>query len=237
MQWVFFDCFNTLVDDFDARGAIDGLETIAHLPVEAGLYASQDEFRSAYRAARQHNWWQTASEVHFDVRLHAVLSRNAAADGDTADGDTATLLVKQMLDVFAATYPATLRLTKAVEPMLQRWSEVANLGVVSNFCLPGWPQQVLAQFGLDHYFQFVIDSAALGAKKPEPLIYAAALARAATTAAQVLFVGDDYERDVLMPRQLGMVARHVCRQADRPGVVVSPEADAIRHWDEFVPGR
>ena len=61
MQWVFFDCFNTLVDDFDAEGAIDGLETIAHLPVAAGLFESQAAFRSAYRTARQYNWWQTNS--------------------------------------------------------------------------------------------------------------------------------------------------------------------------------
>jgi HAD superfamily hydrolase (TIGR01549 family) len=232
MQWVFFDCFNTLVDDFDAEGAIDGLETIAHLPVEAGLFESEAAFRSAYRAARQYNWWQTDSEVHFDVRLHAVFCRSGGMDAATA-----TVLVKQMLEVFAATYPASLRLTREVEPMLQRWSKVANLAVVSNFFLPGWPQQVLAEFGLGQYFQFVIDSAAVGAKKPEPGIYQAALAQAAVAPAEVLFIGDDYERDVLMPRQLGMQARHVCRWADRPGVVASPDADAIRHWDDFQPGR
>ncbi|MDC0174098.1 hypothetical protein OAI54_00730, partial [Pseudomonadales bacterium] len=62
-----FDCFNTLIDDFDASGSIDGLETIAHLPVAAGLFPSVSKFRSAYTAARAVNWWQSDSEVHFEV--------------------------------------------------------------------------------------------------------------------------------------------------------------------------
>ena len=94
---------------------------------------------------------------------------------------------------------------------------------------------MLEQVGLGDYFEFVIDSAAVGAKKPEPEIYQAALQRVAVDPAQVLFVGDDYHRDVLAPRTHGMQARHVCRHGVRPGIEPSPEASAIKHWDEFRP--
>ncbi|MFT4633533.1 MAG: HAD superfamily hydrolase (TIGR01549 family) [Candidatus Pseudothioglobus sp.] len=228
MDWVFFDCFNTLIDDFDSQGTIDGLETIAHLPVEAGIFPTAEAFREAFRDARAVNWWRPESEVHLAVRLHAVLSRLGGVDATAADR-----LVDQMMTAFEATYPATLRLTPRVQEMLEHWSKVARLAVVSNFFLPGWPQQVLEAHGLGRYFEFVVDSAVIGAKKPEPEIYLEALRLAGVGADKVLFVGDDYQRDVLAPRSHGMQARHVCRFGDRPGTVVSPEMNAVRHWDEF----
>jgi HAD superfamily hydrolase (TIGR01509 family) len=230
MQWVLFDCFNTLIDDFEADGSIDGLDTIAHLPVAAGLYPSISSFRSAYSAARALNWWQSNSEVHFPVRLREVFIRDARVSCAAAEQMT-----DEMLDEFARSYPGSLRLTLGVEAMLQAWSRHCRLAVVSNFFMPDWPQKMLEQVGLGDYFEFVIDSAAVGAKKPEPEIYQAALQRVAVDPAQVLFVGDDYHRDVLAPRTHGMQARHVCRHGVRPGIEPSPEASAIKHWDEFRP--
>ena len=230
MQWVLFDCFNTLIDDFDASGSIDGLETIAHLPVAAGLFPSVSKFRSAYTAARAVNWWQSDSEVHFEVRLREVFIRQGRAGTASADR-----LVSEMLDLFAQTYPASVRLTPGVEAMLQAWSTGAKLAVVSNFFMPEWPQKMLEYHRLGDYFEFVIDSAALGAKKPESEIYQAALQRVGVDPAEVLFVGDDYQRDVVAPRTHGMQARHVCRHGVRPGIDPSPEDNAIKHWDAFRP--
>jgi putative hydrolase of the HAD superfamily len=230
MDWIFFDCFNTLIDDFDAEGTIDGLETIAHLPVDAGVFDTPVAFREAFREAREFNWWRPESEVHLAVRLQQVLLRRGGMGAPAA-----VELVSQMLTTFDATYPATLRLTARVEEMLAHCAKVARLAVVSNFFMPGWPQQVLDAHGLGGYFEFVVDSAMVGAKKPEPEIYLEALRLADVTPDRVLFVGDDYQRDVLTPRLYGMQARHVCRFGDRPGVVSSPDRDAIRHWDEFRP--
>jgi putative hydrolase of the HAD superfamily len=228
MDWVFFDCFNTLIDDFDSQGTIDGLETIAHLPVEAAVFDTAEAFREAFREARAVNWWRPESEVHLAVRLYEVLVRRGEMGSPSAD-----LLVEQMMAAFDATYPATLRLTPRVEEMLDHWAGVARLAVVSNFFMPGWPEQVLEANGLGQYFEFVVDSAVIGAKKPEPKIYLEALRLAGAEPAKVLFVGDDYQRDVVAPRAQGMQARHVCRFGDRPGTVPSLDLDAIRHWDEF----
>jgi hypothetical protein len=68
MDWVFFDCFNTLIDDFDSQGTIDGLETIAYLPLDAGVFDTAVAFREAGREARAVNWWRPESEVHLAVR-------------------------------------------------------------------------------------------------------------------------------------------------------------------------
>jgi putative hydrolase of the HAD superfamily len=198
------------------------------LPVEAGVFDTAEAFREAFREARAVNWWRPESEVHLAVRLHRVLSRSGGMDSVAADR-----LVDQMMTAFDATYPATLRLTPRVQEMLEHWSAVARLAVVSNFFMPSWPQQVLKAHGLGEYFEFVVDSAAIGAKKPEPKIYLEALRLAGVAPSKVLFVGDDYQRDVVAPRKYGMRARHVCRFGDRPGTALSPDADAIKHWDEF----
>jgi HAD superfamily hydrolase (TIGR01549 family) len=228
MDWVFFDCFNTLIDDFDSQGTIDGLETIAYLPVEAGVFDTAVAFREAFREARAVNWWRPDSEVHLAVRLQEVLVRRGGMEAPAAVG-----LVDEMLAAFEVTYPATLRLTPRVQEMLEHWAAVARLAVVSNFFMPGWPQQVLETHGLGQYFEFVIDSAAIGAKKPEPKIYREALRLAGVAPGNVLFVGDDYQRDVVAPREYGMQARHLCRFGHRPGTAPSPDSDPIRHWDEF----
>tara|TARA_B110000977_G_scaffold198291_1_gene282831 strand:- start:615 stop:1313 length:699 start_codon:yes stop_codon:yes gene_type:complete len=229
-NWILFDCFNTLVDDFDQAGSIDGLTTIQHLPVEAGVFASVEAFRLAYTQSREMNWWQDDSEVHLDVRLEALFRKQE----NISDQDVA-VLVTQMLDLFSVTYIDTIRLTSGVEAMLKAWAPIAKLGVVSNFFLPGWPKKFLEQLDLADYFEFVIDSAELNSKKPEAPIYQTAINMTGVEPDKILFVGDDFLRDVERPRELGMKARHYCRFGERPGVNKSPETDPIKHWDSFRP--
>lgn len=230
MNWVLFDCFNTLIDDFDKSGSIDGLETIQHLPVAAGAFGTEQAFREAYNAGRKINWWQRTSEVHLNVRLRAVFEQQG-----TLDMDEITVLVDDMLQCFSDTYIDTVRLTHGVENMLGAWSKVAKLAVVSNFFLPGWPKKFLDQLGLGVHFQFVIDSAEVCSKKPDDLIYIKALQKTGVSPEQITFVGDDYHRDVVRPRQFGMKAHHFCRFGDRPGVERSPENRPIKNWEMFRP--
>ena len=48
IEWIFFDCFNTLIDDFDQDGDESGLGPMQHLPVEAGLYDTVYDLRKDY---------------------------------------------------------------------------------------------------------------------------------------------------------------------------------------------
>lgn len=41
--WIFFDCFNTLLDDFDEAGDESGLGSILDLPVREGRYPAKCE--------------------------------------------------------------------------------------------------------------------------------------------------------------------------------------------------
>lgn len=76
----------------------------------------------------------------------------------------------------------------------------------------------LARAGLEPYFGgAVLVSAELGAAKPEPAIFEAALALVDCRPDQALFVGDDPERDIAGAAALGMATCWLDRRSAREG--------------------
>ena len=76
------------------------------------------------------------------------------------------------------------------------------LGVISNMdrTLP----QLLAQLGVDGYLSVVVSSGEAGLTKPQPEIFRVALERSGVAPEEALYVGDQYENDVLGARQAGL---------------------------------
>jgi putative hydrolase of the HAD superfamily len=75
------------------------------------------------------------------------------------------------------------------------------LGVVSNFY--GNLEVVCREFGLDRSFATMIDSAVVGVRKPDPMIFALALARLGVAPNDAWVVGDSYDRDIVPAKTLG----------------------------------
>ena len=231
-DWIFFDCFNTLIDDFDENGDISGLGPIRHLPVEAGFYASSEDFIGDYTAWRNRQWpGGEHREIPLPERFRAILIDRAPFRMKEVEP-----LVQSLLHQFKARYPATLRPTPGVREMLDAWSGRVRMGVVSNFFLSDWPATLLTDHGLSVYFDFVLDSSAFGWKKPDPRIYREALrlsGLSADQAGKVLFIGDNPDHDVRAPLELGMRALYLDRSAERPSPPPPAGIDAIVHWDQF----
>lgn len=87
-----------------------------------------------------------------------------------------------------------------------------RLAIVSNFY--GNLAAVCRETGLEELLDAAIDSAVVGASKPDPRIFRAALDELRVTPAEAVFVGDSLERDMHGARALGM--RHVWISG-RPG--------------------
>lgn len=68
----------------------------------------------------------------------------------------------------------------------------------------GTVSQLLDAAGLLEYLAFVVDSGIVGVEKPDPRIFALALARAGVRAADAYYVGDLYPVDVIGAEQAGM---------------------------------
>jgi putative hydrolase of the HAD superfamily len=77
-----------------------------------------------------------------------------------------------------------------------------TLGIISNW---GWHlPDLCAELGLSPYFDFIISSARVGAAKPHPAIFQAALRQARCDPVETLHVGDSLTADVLGAQAAGI---------------------------------
>jgi putative hydrolase of the HAD superfamily len=227
-SWIFFDCFNTLIDDFDPTGDESGLGTLPELAVELGAAQGREEFLAAYRRACPVDSGDYA-EVLFNNRLTRALEITGRLTPDATGG-----VLQRLLDHWHAEYEPNLRLTPGAAEMLAHWHGSRRLAVVSNFYLPGYPLRYLERFGIAHYFEFVVDSAACGHRKPGALIFEMALRRAGCSPADVLFIGDRPDLDIEPAHRQGMETLHLDRRAQRPRALRTPAGvPSVRHWDDF----
>ncbi len=230
IKFILFDCFNTLIDDFDEEGDSTGIKPLSRMAYDAGYYHAPDAFYADYIYWRQKYWSEgNDEEVALEKRLEAVLNMKNKEQ-------IPSNLVGEMIHAFHKTYPKSLRVTPGIEGLLSSINGKVRLGVVSNFFLEDLPRRYLRHFGLDHFFEFVIDSARLGIKKPGKQIYLEALSRFGITELdtnEVVFVGDNLVNDVLAPRKIGINSFHFDRHRSRKGLVPSPDNNAFTEWEQF----
>ncbi|MGH7355728.1 MAG: HAD family hydrolase [Candidatus Rokuibacteriota bacterium] len=96
----------------------------------------------------------------------------------------------------------TLGGLRARAPLLTGLARRYRLGIVSNFY--GNLERVCADAGIAPFFGTIVDSARVGAEKPDPRIFGAALAALDVAPADALFVGDSLPRDMAGARGVGM---------------------------------
>lgn len=231
-DWVFLDCFNTLIDDFDDSGDESGLGSIPELAAAHGFHANRAEFIAEYRRQRGE-----AAAHGREMPLGERLRRTLAASPAATSVERMEAATRTMLQAWEREYAQLLRPTPGAAAMLAHWGGRKPLGVVSNFFLPGRPAGYLRRFGLDAHLAFVLDSAAFGWRKPHPAIFLEALRLAGLgggDAPRVLFVGDRPDLDILPTRALGFQVLHFHRGKSRPAVEPTPDGvPAIRDWAEF----
>lgn len=90
-----------------------------------------------------------------------------------------------------------------------------RLGIVSNN--GWWLPDLVKQLGLAAFFDAVVTSARVGYRKPRSEIFVHALEAIGATTEEALFVGDDYENDVLGAQAAGLRAVHLDRRDDVDG--------------------
>lgn len=94
-----------------------------------------------------------------------------------------------------------------VRPLLRELSERLPLVLVSNFY--GNINSVLEDFGIRDCFRAVIESAAVGVRKPDPEIFRLGLEALGLEAPEVLVVGDSIDKDIIPARTLGCRTYHI----------------------------
>jgi len=124
-------------------------------------------------------------------QLVAGITRALGVDDDRLGDRIATRFIQDVIDS-----------VRDNAPLLARLAQHYRLGIVSNFY--GNLETVCDELGLTKWFSVIVDSNAVGHRKPDPRIFQAALAALEASADQAIFVGDSPSRDMAGARRLGM---------------------------------
>jgi FMN phosphatase YigB (HAD superfamily) len=195
----------TLLFDFGGTLDADGVawkERFHALYRAAGLNVTSDAFAPAFYAADDQlvgglpPKTDLSGTVHaLTVNLESELARRCAESKSESGGDRGRRIASGFMSGCVATFERN-------QPVLKALSERYQLGIVSNFY--GNLEAVCEGAGLCPFFKVMVDSHCVGAEKPDPVIFRAALERLGATPEKTVFIGDSLRRDREGARRMGM---------------------------------
>ncbi len=225
---VLFDFNGTLIESAEWMA----LETkhlprlaLAHLAAQGTVPAHSPDHvaraESAFRAERQAAN-QSHRETSHSQNLRAVL-RALEWSGHVADAE-----IEAAVEALQrACLPSVTLLPGAAEAVSELQTRGYRLGIVSNAAYPPFLHWTLEKFDLAAAFEQVFVSADLGHRKPGTEIFRIALQAMRLQPGEALYVGDDYEKDVVAPRSIGLTALWYHPQPLSAAPAGTPEADTV----------
>ena len=103
-------------------------------------------------------------------------------------------------------YKSMCYVSQEVVDTLGFLAEKNQMAIISNFIVKDGVEELLKINGLEKFFDIVVTSANEGWRKPHPYLYSKALSEAGATAAETIYIGDDYVNDYITPSRLGFKA-------------------------------
>ncbi|PCE64549.1 YjjG family noncanonical pyrimidine nucleotidase [Sediminicola luteus] len=206
---VFFDLDHTLWD-FERNSAL----TFEKIFKQRGLSIGLTEFLEAYTPINMAYWKLyreekvSKPELRYQ-RLRKSFDTVGVSVSDTVIDGLAEDYIIHLAD-FNHLFPYTDTILEYLKPKY-------NLHIITN----GFTEiqsKKMSKSGIRHYFDQIIDSETVGVKKPNPLIFNAALDKAETTAASSIMIGDNLEADIQGARKVGMQTLHFNVHNDEPHV-------------------
>jgi HAD superfamily hydrolase (TIGR01509 family) len=195
----------TLLFDFGGTLDADGVawkERFYALYRAEGLAMTAEAFSPAFFAADDPLVGALPATAGFADTVHALaanleaeIGRRAETGKERTDGDRG----RRVASRFLADASAILLRNR---PVLETLSQRYRMGVVSNFY--GNLEAVCRSSGLAPLFAVVTDSCRVGAEKPDPAIFRAALDALHAAPETSLFIGDSLRRDCEGARRAGM---------------------------------
>jgi putative hydrolase of the HAD superfamily len=228
---VFFDLYHTLIHyhppreevlalNLSRRGIAAEVEWLRHAIVAGDEYYYQEN-------AKKNLTRRTEEETReLWQKYQAVVLREAGIEPYPE-------LVSGLLnDMQRATYERVL--FSDVLPTLAGLSgRGLRLGLVSNVDQDITP--LLDKLGLRPYLGVVLTSRDVGATKPEPRIFHEAVGRAGVEAASTLYIGDQYQIDVLGARGAGLKALLLDRENNCPEIPAADKIKSLHELDKRIP--
>jgi putative hydrolase of the HAD superfamily len=184
---------------FDFGGTLDAdgvawKDRMRRLYEENGCPVPPDRFDPVFYAADDALVGQLGSTATLGQTVDRLVGSVQVGLGVSDPG-----LARRVADTFTEATGGALR---RHIPLLRALAGRYRLGIVSNFY--GNLAAVCAEAGIAPLFGALVDSTRVGATKPDPRIFRAALDALAVEPDRAVFVGDSLPRDMAGARALGM---------------------------------
>jgi putative hydrolase of the HAD superfamily len=127
----------------------------------------------------------------------------------------------QITEAYVREYPFINAPVDGAVELVAKASRRFKTGVISN-SMPDVQHQKIKTLGLTRYFDCVVIATEIGLKKPDPAIFAYAARHLQLAVQECLYIGDNYENDVMGAKGAGMRACWLRRKN------VYPENPAVK---------
>jgi putative hydrolase of the HAD superfamily len=161
--------------------------------------------------ARLHTYYEQRDKDHQETTYHFVLRELLTELGHA---EVAEPVLRSALDALYAVTQLNWQLeSDALEMLQQLKSNRYSLGIFSNAGDDKDVQQLVENFGIRSYFDFVLTSAACFYRKPHARAFEIALAQWNITPQEAAMIGDSLEADIFGAKQVGMTTFWITRRA------------------------
>jgi HAD superfamily hydrolase (TIGR01549 family) len=201
---IFFDWFNTLAhydpprEELQSQALLEfGIEVPPQKIIPALAIADRDYFEeNAISPVRQR-------QPEEQAQVYARYQQTILTEAGVKISQEPDLLVKIMKKAQELAKGMRFVLFGDVLDTLKVLQERnLTLGILTN--LDSDVQSICRELGLEPYIDFIVTSGEVGADKPKPPIFQAALEKASIAAVEALHVGDQYKVDIVGARGVGI---------------------------------
>jgi putative hydrolase of the HAD superfamily len=195
-----FDLFGTLVlqERFSFEQCIGALYTSL---LTSGFPLEKETFVQAYRQVNRLLMDQATAEGR-ETHNRLWVAGALQALGHAVEPEDAR--VEQAVEVYFDPFIQSCQLIPGTSEMLESLAGRYRLGLVSNFTHAAAVEQILARVGIERFFDEILISARLGIRKPHPAVFAELTKRLALAPAEIVFVGDELQADIVGAQKAGM---------------------------------
>jgi putative hydrolase of the HAD superfamily len=201
---ILFDCYKTLIDIVTDEDDKKTYESVSNWLIYQGVRITPDQLKSEYKGScllGTQAIGQEYPEIRVEKIFEVICKQNSLWDIDekTLGEETARAFRSASLRRLQV-FPQSVRLLDELKEY--------PLGVVSN------GQRVFSEIELRYlnlfdHFKSVIFSSDLGFKKPDPRIFLAGARALGLNEKEVLYIGDNFENDIIPSVKLGMKSMHI----------------------------
>ena len=185
VKGIFFDLYGTLLVYGNMKQAwSDWLSTFYNLLKEQGLKLPKDAF-----ALECDGFFRKAAPVGDENDL-TELERRIKTLAKRLDLELHDDQLRPIADMIASAWQPYISIDPDTVPVLKTLKQNKKIGLVSNFDHPQHVRHVLAHYGINTFFDTIVISSEVGAKKPDPAIFSFALEQTGLLNNEVIYVGD-----------------------------------------------